>query len=141
MSYLLKNKYFILNKTTFILGWTIDCAGGVWKQSSRDYVTKNGLVCSNWYGWSWTGGNPKGSISATFNGIGRAQLDFGNCLTGGTANATLNGVFIASAPGNTPSMTIEFDFDIGSILKISEISNSDGNAILQFNSLNIIQCN
>ena len=136
MNYLPQNKYFTLNATISFPGWNIDCDEGVWQQGARDNY---GHKCSNWYGWN--GNADIGSISATFNGIGRAQLDFGNCLTGGTANATLNGVFIASAPGNTPSMTIEFDFDIGSILKISEISNSDGNAILQFNSLNIIQCN
>jgi hypothetical protein len=95
-------------------------------------------MCSNWYGWSWKSGNPRGSISTTFNGIGHAQLDFGNCWTGGgrTVNATLDGTVIATAPANTPSMKVEFDFHIGSILKIVE-----NVAIIQFNSLNILQCN
>ena len=135
MSYLLKNKYFISNKTIFIPGWTIDCAGGVWKQSSRDYVIEYGQVCSNW--WCSTGGPPIGSISTTFNGIGRAKLDFGNCWMHGTVKATLNGTVIALATQNTPSVTVEFDFHVGSILKIAE----HGGSIIQFNSLNIIQCN
>ena len=131
INYLPQNKYFTLNETISFPGWNIDCNGGVWQQSARDYA---GHVCSNWYGWN--GNADIGSISTTFNGVGRAQLDFGNCWTSGTfVNATLDGTVIASAPINTPSMTVEFDFDIGSILKIAE------HGILQFNSLNIIQCN
>ena len=131
MNYLPQNKYLTLNATISFPGWNIDCDEGVWQQNARDYA---GHVCSNWYGW--TAGTPIGSISTTFNGVGRAQLDFGNCWTGGTfVNATLDGTVIASAPTNTPSMTVEFDFRIGSILKIAE------HGILQFNSLNIIQCN
>ena len=124
------NKYFTLNATIYFPGWNIDCDSGVWQQNARDMA---GDVCSNWYGWdhgSWIG-----SISTTFNGVGRAQLDFGNCWTSGIVNATLDGTVIASAPMNTPSMTVEFDFDIGSILKIAEYG------VLQFNTLNIIQCN
>ena len=140
MSYLLQNKYFILNKTIFIPGWNIDCDEGVWQQNARDYA---GHKCSNWYGWTSIASNPNasmGSISTTFNGIGRAQLDFGNCWNGGTVNATLNGTLIASVPKNTPSVTVEFDFEIGSILKIAEhYLFQDG--IIQFNSLSIIQCN
>ena len=110
--------------------WNIDCNQGVWKQSSRE---EYGHICSNWYGWKK--GNPSGSITTTFNGIGRAQLDFGNCFNHNTVTATLDGTVIATAPENTPSMKVEFDFQIGSILKIVE----DG--IIQFNSLNILKCN
>jgi len=110
--------------------WTINCDTGVWQQGGRDYA---GQMCSNWYGW--TTGDPKGFITTTFNGIGRAQLDFGNCFTYNTVKATLDGTVIATAPANTPSMKVEFDFHIGSILKITE------NGILQFNSLDILQCN
>ena len=92
-----------------------------------------GDVCSNWYGYKYPS---EGSINTTFNGIGRAQIDFGNCYTVGTVNATLDGTVIASVPANTPSVTLEFDFLVGSILRITE----DG-AIIQFNSLDIIQCN
>ena len=135
MNYSPQNKYFTLNATIFFPGWKIDCDEGVWQQNARDYA---GHRCSNWYGW--TSSNSIGSISTTFNGIGRAQLDFGNCWNGGTVNATLNGTLIASVPKNTPSVTVEFDFEIGSILKIAEhYLFQDG--IIQFNSLNIIQCN
>ena len=110
--------------------WNIDCDAGVWDQGSRNFA---GQMCSNWYGW--TSGNPIGSITTTFNGIGRAKLDFGNCWRWDTVTATLDGTVIATASGNTPSMKVEFDFHIGSILKITE------NGIIQFNSLNILQCN
>ena len=45
-----------------------------------------------------------------------------------------NGTEINSAPNLTPSKSIEFDFTDGSVLKISEHTES----ILQFNSLEII---
>ena len=97
-------------------------------------MTENGQVCSNW--WCSTGGPPIGSISTTFNGIGRAKLDFGNCWMNGNVKATLNGTVIASASQNTPSVTVEFDFHIGSILTITEFG-----SIIQFTSLDTIQCN
>ena len=97
-----------------------------------------GHVCSNWYGFSFTNGGEIGSISTTFSGIGRAELDFGNCFQQGNITATLNGNVIASAPAKTPSMKVEFDFDIGSILMITE---EELDAIIQFNSLDILQCN
>ena len=112
-------------------GWNIDCDEGVWQQGARDNY---GHKCSNWFGWN--GNADIGSISTTFNGIGRAQLDFGNCFNHNTVTATLDGTVIATAPENTPSMKVEFDFHIGSILKIVE-----NVGIIQFNSLNILQCN
>ena len=121
-----------MNETISIPGWTIDCEQGVWQQGARNYA---GHRCSNWYGW--TSSTPIGSISTTFNRSGRAQLDFGNCWTGGAVDATLDGIVLASVPKNTPSETVEFDFQVGSILKITEV----GGQIIQFNSLNIIQCN
>ena len=109
-------------------GWTIDCDYGVWQSSYG--------VCSNWYGFN--NGNTTGSVSTTFNVKGRARLDFGNCHTSGTVYAYLDGKVIASAPQTTPSKTVDFDFNIGSILKITE----ENVGIIQFNSLNIIiQCN
>ena len=128
---MLQNKYFILNETISVLGWAVDCDRGVLLPSDRALY---GDICSNWYGFK----SPShGSISTTFNGIGRAQLDFGNCFTQGTVNATLDGTVIASAPANTPSFLVEFDFHVGSILKITEVDVT----IIQFNSLDILQCN
>ena len=113
--------------TNTAYGWTIDCNYGVWQSSFG--------VCSNWYGYNnWIN---IGSVSTTFNVKGRARLDFGNCYNSGTVYAYLDGYVIASAPQSTSSKTVEFDFNIGSILKIAE----ENVAIIQFNSLNIIQCN
>ena len=127
-----------MNATISVPGWNIDCDEGVWQQGARDNY---GHKCSNWYGWTSIASNPNasiGSISTTFNGIGRAQLDFGNCWysSPGFVKAILNGTVIASATKNTPSMTVEFDFHVGSILKIAEHG-----SIMQFNSLDILQCN
>ena len=78
-----------------------------------------------------------GSISTTLYGNGRAKLDFGNCEAGQNirfVKVYLDGTEIDSAPNLTPSKSIEFDFTDGSVLKISEHTES----ILQFNSLEII---
>ena len=109
-------------------GWTIDCNKGVWNHNL------NG-ICSNWYGWS----NTIGSVSTNFNVKGRARLDFGNCNSGnsGIVNAYLDENLIASAPKDMLSKTVEFDFNIGSNLMITE----ENGAIIQFNSLHITQCN
>ena len=112
--------------TNTAYGWTIDCGSGVWSYPID--------VCSNWYGWST--GNSIGSISTTFDVKGHAMLDFGNCWSSGTVYVYLDGNVIASAPQDTPSKTVEFDFNIGSILKITE----ENVGIIQFNSLNIGQC-
>ena len=109
-------------------GWTIDCSSGVWDNSAIPDV------CSNWYGF--TNGNAIGSISTTFDIKGQAMLDFGNCWSSGTVYVYLDGNVIASAPQDTPRKTVEFDFNIGSILKITE----ENVAIIQFNSLNMGQC-
>ena len=52
-------------------GWTIDCDKGVWQKGIRDYA---GHSCSNWYGY--TSSIPIGSISTTFNGMGRARQSY-----------------------------------------------------------------
>ena len=121
----------LLGSTSTANGWTIDCNKGVWNM----YMYLNSL-CSNWYGYG--NGLTIGSVSTNFNVKGRARLDFGNCYTPASApvNAYLDGNLIASAPKNTLSKTVEFDFNIGSILKITE-----ENAVIQFNSLHITQCN
>jgi hypothetical protein len=77
-------------------GWTIDCDMGVWDSGEEPAD----LQCSNWYGFM--NDNHIGSITTTFNGRGRARLDFGNCWTSGTVYAYLNGNAIASASANTP---------------------------------------
>ena len=109
--------------------WTIDVGTSVWNDTSPS------ARCSNWYGYS--NGSPMGSVSTTFDVKGQATLDFGNCWSSGTVYVYLDGNVIASAPQNTPSKKVEFDFNIGSILKITE----ENVAIIQFNSLNIGQCN
>ena len=120
----------LLGSTNTANGWTIDCNLGVWNYNL------NG-ICSNWYGYR--NGPAIGSVSTNFNVKGRARLDFGNCNPGGSkiVKAYLDGNLIASAPKNTPSTTVEFDFNIGSNLMITE----ENGAIIQFNSLHITQCN
>ena len=106
-------------------GWTIDLNYGIWTGHSLD-------DCKNWYGWMY--GNP-GSISTTFSGVGRARLDFGNCFWNegkGTVKVFLDELEIGSTDASIRK-TVEFNFNSGSVLKITE----DEGAI-EFNSLQVI---
>ena len=115
--------------TNTVNGWTIDCNIGVW--TGWEVADENG-VCKNWYGFS----HPEsGSIATTLSGSGRARLDFGNCYKTGTVTAFLDGQEIGSADALIPHKVVEFNFNSGSELRISE---SDGVAVIQFNSLEII---
>ena len=117
--------------TNAVSHWTIDCNNGVWTVPWKN--------CQNWYGWI---GYPEasgnvGSISTTLSGSGRARLDFGNCHDTGTVKAFLDGQEIGSADALMPNKVVEFNFIPGSKLSISE----HGETIIQFNSLEIIDCN
>ena len=113
--------------TNTVSGWTIDCNYGVWTQSWKN--------CQNWYGWGYENGDKVGSIITTLSGSGCARLDFGNCNTAGTVKAFLDEQEIGSADALIPHKVVEFNFNSGSELRISE---SDGVAVIQFNSLEII---
>ena len=113
-------------------GWTIDI------DSDSDFYTNK--FCSKWGTQNWYGFKKEiamGSISTTFIGRGRARLVFGNCWASGTVKVYLDRTVIAFAPGNTPSKTVEFNFKVGSILRITE----EDVAIVSYNLLHIIQCN
>ena len=137
----MQNKYFLLNATIYIPEWTIDCNRGVWIKKDRVYAGANSTYgCINWYGWGYyhqTSVDFDGSISTTFSGNGRAELDFGNCFYKGTVYVYLDGNEIASASKETPNVKVEFYFNDESILKITEVDIG----IIQLNSLHIIQCN
>ena len=116
--------------TNTVSGWTIDCNNGVWTKAWKN--------CQNWYGWI---GYPEesgnvGSISTTLSGSGRARLDFGNCHDTGTVKAFLDGQEIGSADALIPHKVVEFNFNPGSVLRMSEYDI----AVIQFNSLEIIDC-
>ena len=90
-------------------------------------------VCKNWYGFS----HPEsGSIATTLSGSGRARLDFGNCYKTGTVTAFLDGQEIGSADALIPHKVVEFNFNPGSVLRMSEYDI----AVIQFNNLEIIDC-
>ena len=136
----MQNKYFLLNATIYIPEWTIDCNRGVWVENARAFAGADSTYgCINWYGWGYYVQNQvhfDGSISTTFSGNGRAELDFGNCYVTGTVYAYLDGNEIASASKETPNVKVEFGFNYESILNITEVV-----GIIQLNSLIINQCN
>ena len=118
--------------TKIVQGWRITCQDGVFGHSKE--WAKRKFNCVNWFGW--TDGSQKGSISTTLIGNGRARLNFGNCNVKGTVKVFLDEIEKSSASANTPNKVFEFNFNY-SKLKISE----HGDGIIQFNSIEIIQCN
>ena len=92
------------------------------------------MNCQNWYGWSKS--EKVGSIVANLSGSGRARLDFGNCHNSGTVKAFLDGQEIGSADALIPHKVVEFNFNSGSVLRMSEYNV----AVIQFNDLEIIDC-
>ena len=112
--------------TNTVNGWTIACNEGVWTTQQGD--------CKNWYGWGSS--HEVGSIATTLSGWGRARLDFGNCNGLGTVKALLDGQEIGSADALIPHKVVEFNFNPGSVLRMSEYDV----AVIQFNNLEIIGC-
>ena len=120
------NNLLEFKSTNTVNGWTIDCDKGVWTTSWKD--------CQNWYGWGSS--LSVGTISTILSGSGRARLDFGNCHNTGTVKVFLDGQEIGSADALIPHTVVEFNFIQGSELTISE----HDVAVIQFNSLQIIDC-
>jgi hypothetical protein len=94
------------------------------------------MNCQNWYGWGTNPSEKVGSIVTTLSGFGRARLDFGNCHDTGTVKAFLDGQEIGSADALIPHKVVEFNFNPGSVLRMSEYDV----AVIQFNNLEIIGC-
>ena len=115
-------------KTKSTDGWVIECSAGTWRESPHS----DSINCKNWFGWSWPGAC---SLSTTLIGNGKAELDFGNCFLAGKVIAYINGNEIGLASADEGSKKIQFQYSHGSELKIIE-----DHAIIQFNSLNIIDC-
>ena len=114
--------------TTNIPEWVIDCPT---QNTGYDVLP---YTCQNWY--CFKPGTPVGSIKTTLSGNARGKLDFGNCYTGGVVKVFLDNTEIASAPANTTSKTIEFDYYDGNELKLVE----ENTGIIMFNSFEVLDC-
>ena len=90
-------------------------------------------VCGNdtWYGYA--DGDTVGSVQPTFEGNGKATLDFGNCQSQGYVKVFLNGVEISRANAMTPTVQVIFEYSKGDTLLIKELKSS----IIKINSLNL----
>lgn len=106
--------------------WHTDLNRGVLTGQRKDY-------CENWYGYMW--GNAIGSIKTTLYRNGRAKLNFGNCNQEGTVKVFLDNTEIATASGDEKRKTVEFDFNDGDELKLTE-----DHAIIVFNSFVVLSC-
>ena len=107
---------------------------GIFKSKDINYQRKCGH--DTWYGYR-TGSSEPASVSATFEGSGRAKLIFGNCWEGWdkTVDVYLSNAKIATANANVVKTSVTFDFFKGSTLRI-EVNG----AIIKIRSLDIV-CN
>jgi len=81
-----------------------------------------------------------GFVEATFNGSGRATLDFGNCYDkGGVVKVYLNAVVIGEAEKLELSKIISFNYSKGDVLNITEEFKGNG-GIIKINSLKLEEC-
>ena len=111
-------------------GWIVD----ITDDNQAEYSQR----CSNatWFGFN--NGRCVGSISATFNGQGKAILNFGNCGINqdGLVLVSLNNKEIGRAAPSTPEEEITFEYSQGDTLLIKEGGN--GIAIIALNSLRLL---
>ena len=91
----------VRNKRTMQLaGWDVDV------NTVLSYH-KDGCGTSSFVGYR---GNTAGTVSTTFQGFGRASLDFGNCgsYSNTVINVFVNDTWIASAKQSQKSLRINF---------------------------------
>ena len=119
------------SKSKTVDGWTFhDIEVGPWNGGDfGDCRSK-----SSWFGYSYLK-NDDSSISTTLNGKGKAILKFGNCWKNGIVIVYKNDVELKSV-GAKSEDNVEFDFEDGDVLKITE----KGNGIIQFNDLKFLEC-
>ena len=86
--------------------------------------------------WGYLHARPVGRVSATFKGSGRATLDFGNCFKVGRTQVFLNGKRIGSANKKEVSRIVQFDYNSGNTLMLTE----EGEGIIKINSLKLAGC-
>ena len=84
-----------------------------------------------WFGYNY--GRSVGSVQTTFQGTGKAVLNFGNCYQSGRVIVYLNGKEISRAHGNTLRKEVEFQYSKGDLLRIEEVHV----AIIKINSLGL----
>ena len=113
-------------------GWRVDGA----REDSIGFALYCVLTDSFWgYNFDTTG-----FVEATFNGSGRATLDFGNCYDkGGVVKVYLNADEIGVAAKLEISKVISFNYSRGDVLNITEEYKGEG-GIIKINSLKLEEC-
>ena len=106
-------------------GWKLDVTHSMTKSYSR----KCGM--ESWYGYNR--GTAVGSVETTFQGTGKATLNFGNCYRTGRVIVYLNDKEISRANRNTPRKEVEFEYSKGDVLLIEEVRVG----IIKLNSLEL----
>ena len=114
-------------------GWRVDEA----PEHASDYAWYCARPISFW-GFKYY--RAIGFVEATFNGSGRATLDFGNCYDkGGVVKVYLNAVVIGEAETLELSKVISFNYSKGDVLNITEEFKRNG-GIIKINSLKLEEC-
>ena len=118
------------SKSETVSGWTFNgVKSGPWNENATQWG--RGCAKASWFGWAWP---EEASIIFTLHGKGKATLEFGNCHKTGNVALYLNDVKLSSVGANKEAQ-VEFEFNDGDVLKITE-----NKAIIQFNNLRIVGC-
>ena len=109
---------------------------GGWKIDAPDQNKGYGQEClkTNTF-WGYKHKSEVGSVETTFQGSGKATLNFGNCYEGGTTKVFLNEREIGKA-GRYEYPEVSFNFKKGDTLKLIEVDSG----IIKINSLDIEGC-
>ena len=122
------------SKSKTVSGWTISgVKNGPW---NIENAAQWGCDKASWFGWDHPGAT---SISTTLHGKGEAILDFGNCNAMGDVTVYKNDIKLSSVGAGKVDQ-VEFEFQDGDVLTITEESERYTSAVIQFNSLDFISC-
>jgi len=124
-----------MNNIVDLHGWDFNIDAGQFGGVSEQHYKTCGNNGSGWYGYKI--GNPVGFIRTTLNGCGKARLDFGNCANVGYTQVKLDGNEISVANANEHSKIVEFTFQHGSILELSDLNYG----IIRFNNFHVVDDN
>jgi len=116
-------------------GWDFNIDAGQFGGVSENHYKTCGNNGSGWYGYKI--GSPIGFIRTTLNGCGKARLDFGNCANVGYTQVKLDGNEISVANANEHSKIVEFTFQHGSVLELSDLNYG----IIKFNNFHVVDDN
>jgi len=108
-------------------GWTVDVGS-----ADTTHTEVKAACAPNWLWFGWSSSTSVGTLSATLLGTGTATINFGNCWNQGIVRFYKNDQKLASAPVGRKSVTFQFDYTNGDVIKLKD---EGANSVISLNSL------